>query len=226
MTSQSPSTRKQCDFTKLMMAGYDLQLNNGSTQDFQVSFHGPRNTAYENGVWLVHVTLPDDYPFASPSIGFVNKMLHPNIDEASGSVCLDVINQTWTPLYSQFYSIRGVSPRIVLHAIMQMKYATYSAMVCAGLVNVFEVFLPQLLTYPNPTDPLNGDAASLFMHDKKKYDERVKEHVRLYASREEWERKKEKGEADADFDGIFSPLSEFSNVDNSDDIEILDIDDL
>ncbi|KAF8820894.1 ubiquitin-conjugating enzyme subfamily protein [Cardiosporidium cionae] len=177
-----------------MMAGYDLHLNNGSTQDFQVSFHGPRNTAYENGVWLVHVTLPDDYPFASPSIGFVNKMLHPNVDEASGSVCLDVINQTWTPLYS--------------------------------LVNVFEVFLPQLLTYPNPTDPLNGDAASLFIHDKKQYDERVKEHVRLYASREEWERRKEKGETDADCDGMFSPLSEFSNVDNTDDIETLDIEDL
>ncbi|OEH75382.1 ubiquitin-conjugating enzyme [Cyclospora cayetanensis] len=97
--TQISSSRKQCDFAKLLMAGYDLELNNKNTQDFNVVFHGPKETIYEGGVWRVHVTLPDDYPFSSPSIGFLNKILHPNVDEASGSVCLDVINQTWTPLY-------------------------------------------------------------------------------------------------------------------------------
>lgn len=42
------------------------------------------------------------------------------------------------------------------------------------LLNVFEVFLPQLLLYPNASDPLNGDAASLMMKDKKLYDQKVK----------------------------------------------------
>lgn len=42
------------------------------------------------------------------------------------------------------------------------------------MVNIFEVFLPQLLRYPNPTDPLNGEAAALMMREPKGYESKVK----------------------------------------------------
>jgi ubiquitin-conjugating enzyme E2 H len=50
------------------------------------------------------------------------------------------------------------------------------------LINVFEVFLPQLLRYPNPSDPLNGEAAALMMRDPKSYETKVKDYVRRFAS--------------------------------------------
>lgn len=77
-------------------------------------------------------------------------MYHPNVDEVSGSVCLDVINQTWSPMFD--------------------------------LINIFDTFLPQLLLYPNPTDPLNGEAARLLLKDAERYKEKVKEYVKKYAS--------------------------------------------
>ncbi|TFJ83032.1 hypothetical protein NSK_005657 [Nannochloropsis salina CCMP1776] len=50
------------------------------------------------------------------------------------------------------------------------------------LVNVFETFLPQLLRYPNPSDPLNADAANLLLRDPEGYHARVHDYVRRYAS--------------------------------------------
>lgn len=45
---------------------------------------------------------------------------------------------------------------------------------CADMINIFEVFLPQLLRYPNPNDPLNGEAAALLMRHPAEYDAKVK----------------------------------------------------
>jgi len=133
-----------------MMSDHEVQMVKDNMAEFNVKFHGPKDTPYQGGVWKVHVELPVNYPYKSPSIGFVNKMYHPNVDELSGSVCLDVINQSWSPMFD--------------------------------LINVFEVFLPQLLTYPNPTDPLNGEAAGLMIRDSEKYSAKIKEYVEKYAT--------------------------------------------
>ncbi|KAJ9705970.1 hypothetical protein PVL29_001515 [Vitis rotundifolia] len=141
----SPSKRREMDLMKLMMSDYKVEMVNDGMQEFYVDFHGPSDSPYHGGVWRIRVELPDAYPYKSPSIGFVNKIYHPNVDEMSGSVCLDVINQTWSPMF---------------------------------------VFLPQLLLYPNPSDPLNGEAAALMMRDRPAYEQRVKEYCEKYAKPE------------------------------------------
>lgn len=63
-------------------------------------------------------------------------------------MCLDVINQSWSPMFD--------------------------------LINIFDIFLPQLLLYPNPADPLNAEAAALNQKNETKYRERVKVITKEY----------------------------------------------
>jgi len=111
---------------------------------------------------------------------------------SSGSVCLDVINQAWSPMFD--------------------------------LINIFETFLPQLLLYPNPADPLNPEAAAMMLKEPKKYELKVKEHVRKYAAIEmdgnerkklekEFEEDTEMEIEDEEDDGMsFSEVSELSET--------------
>ena len=49
------------------------------------------------------------------------------------------------------------------------------------LINIFDFFLPQLLQYPNPKDPLNVEAASLMRSDIEAYNLKVKSCVEKHA---------------------------------------------
>ena len=123
---------------------YEHSIEKG-VDTFIFYIKGPLDSHYENQDFKIKLEIPNDYPFKSPSVGFLSKIYHPNVDYDSGSICLDVLNQKWAPIYD--------------------------------LVNIYTIFIPQLLMYPNADDPLNHDAAFSFnnnltnfkLHVKDKY---------------------------------------------------------
>nr|CAH0112855.1 unnamed protein product [Daphnia galeata] len=205
MSSPSAGKRRMdTDVIKLIESKYEVTIL-GGLNEFAVKFYGPRGNTnsisycaapYEGGIWKVRVHLPEHYPFKSPSIGFMNKVYHPNIDEVSGTVCLDVINQAWTALYVDNETL----------------------FTSADLSNIFESFLPQLLTYPNPIDPLNGDAAAMYLHKPEEYKKKVQDYVQKYAT-EDALREQEAQEAAHLSTDSESSMSDFSE-DEAQDMEL------
>ncbi|KAL6704776.1 hypothetical protein ACN47E_007580 [Coniothyrium glycines] len=57
---------------------------------------GPVGTPYASGVWRLHLDIPPTYPAAPPTAQFRTRLWHPNIDEATGAVCVETLKRDWS----------------------------------------------------------------------------------------------------------------------------------
>lgn len=62
---------------------------------FSVYLAGPTSTPFENGVFLISLRMPANYPAEPPKATFKTKIFHPNIDDRSGDVCVGTLKRDW-----------------------------------------------------------------------------------------------------------------------------------
>ena len=58
---------------------------------------GPHGTPYSQGLWRLKLSLPEDYPKSPPKAAFRTRIWHPNVEENTGSVCVDTLKKDWEP---------------------------------------------------------------------------------------------------------------------------------
>lgn len=52
---------------------------------------GPDGSAYQGAKFRLHLDFPFDYPYSPPSLYFITRIFHPNVDMDSGRVCVDLL---------------------------------------------------------------------------------------------------------------------------------------
>jgi len=56
---------------------------------------GPQGTPYSQGLWKLHLKIPEDYPKSPPKAAFRTRIWHPNVEEKTGHVCVDTLKKDW-----------------------------------------------------------------------------------------------------------------------------------
>ncbi|OJD20818.1 hypothetical protein ACJ73_07848, partial [Blastomyces percursus] len=77
-----------------------LPSNNSSSfpddlAQLTVLLTGPQWTPYSQGLWQLHLRIPEDYPKNPPKAAFKTRIWHPNVDESTGAVCVDTLKKDW-----------------------------------------------------------------------------------------------------------------------------------
>lgn len=112
---------------------------------------GPTDTPYAEGIFSLEIMIPEKYPFAPPSIKFITKIYHPNIDD-NGRICLDLIKMPPSGNWK---------PTIGLEGLL--------------------IAIRSLLEFPNPDDPLMADIAEEYKNYKEEFIRKAKSVTNQYA---------------------------------------------
>ena len=140
-----------------------IEPNNDDMFHWNASIIGPNNTPYQNGLFILDIHIPIDYPFKPPKIKFITKIYHWSI-KSDGTFCIDILKDNW-------------SPNLRIH----------------GIVNSIYSWLKDPQFGPCPTcgdtsgecqGPPNLEIIKLFRNNKKKYNQNAKEWTQKYALNE------------------------------------------
>ena len=75
---------------------------------WKATIMGPIDSFYENHVFDLSISVPQEYPLVPPKIMFVTKIFHPNVRFESGEICLDILKKEWSPAWSLQSSCRAI----------------------------------------------------------------------------------------------------------------------
>jgi ubiquitin-protein ligase len=84
-----------------MLSEYPLESAPPLPLKLQFAMDGPDGSPYSGGAFRVEIRLPKGYPFVPPTVWFLTKIWHPNVEADYGMVFLDFLTEgKWSPAWN------------------------------------------------------------------------------------------------------------------------------
>ena len=132
-------------------------IDENSIFEWTATLLGPKDTSYKNGIFILNIKFPKDYPNQGPEICFKTPIYHINVNpyiseypgkESLGHICLSTLNW-WKPEYTM----------------------------AEVLTNIFALFY-----LCNPESPYGLDRANEFKFNRALYEAKCKYFTKKYAN--------------------------------------------
>ncbi|KAJ5799539.1 uncharacterized protein N7518_001607 [Penicillium psychrosexuale] len=173
---------------------YYLQPSDGDDlSQLNILLTGPAGTPFSQGLWELHLKMPDDYPKSPPKATFKTKIWHPNMEELTGAVCVDTLKRDWQPNLTLRDVLVTISclliypnPDSALNAsagaLMQENYAAFAHQ--AKLMTSIHAPIPLNLKAAVTEAKLRGEEAGTTLEEKEEdaIIQRRRKHARTHTA--------------------------------------------
>uniref|UniRef100_A0A7S2M367 UBC core domain-containing protein n=1 Tax=Zooxanthella nutricula TaxID=1333877 RepID=A0A7S2M367_9DINO len=85
-----------------------LEMTGDTIEHWSAVVRGPKDSPYEGGEFALRITCTAAYPLSPPQVMFATKIFHPNVNFATGEICLDILKTGWSPAWTLQYVCRAV----------------------------------------------------------------------------------------------------------------------
>ena len=103
--NQTGKARLQYELDKLMndpdinncfgVDYFDPDVDDPDVTHWQITLIPPIGSNYEGGFYKIEAKFPEKYPNVAPSMKFLTKIYHCNVEYSSGHICLNSIKEKW-----------------------------------------------------------------------------------------------------------------------------------
>jgi len=144
-------------FNKLLkepVEGFICELIDDSSMfAWKVYLEGPKDTAYEGGIFQLQFNFPSDFPMSPPTLKFISDFWHPNV-YMNGNVCISILHPPGEdPMSGELPEERWLPTQSVSTILLSVI---------------------SMLGDPNTSSPANVDASIQWARDQEGYKKKCK----------------------------------------------------